>query len=429
MSTWASRKRVELTAKLDGIGAELAIWRDLSRPGAELEKQHTQILRLSRMIEEMTPLVRERIASVAGIADTWTRTENMVLQLHRIWDFFRDKLALRQVDVFREYLDLADEFAWACYQPARERGSGAHNVAPEKVREPPLVFLSGVTTPFAISRGASYEREVGRVRDFRELVQKLPIPVVGVPWFQLRHLPDALVIAHEVGHLVEDDFGLTPTLERLLAETGAGEEIWGGWLGEVFADIYGTLAAGPAFAQALTDFAAVSTVHSAPGYPPVDIRVRIVLRALAETGFPHEAADLLERWAAHAPHIDTVDAELPAVVAALVAGPYPEFDGAALSDVIGFSPLHNATEGGARDLLANLTPEVHDIRALLAAAGRAFALDPHTYTERDTTRRVVKRARDIRHSGPRFTGSTPQVAEHDRTAAGEVFALLDRLCE
>jgi hypothetical protein len=51
--------------------------------------------------------------------------------------------------------------------------------------------------------------------ELQRAVERLPIPPVGVPWFQLRPLPDALVLAHAIGHHVENDFDLTPTLREL----------------------------------------------------------------------------------------------------------------------------------------------------------------------------------------------------------------------
>ena len=91
----------------------------------------------------------------------------------------------------------------------------------------------------------------------RALAQRLPVPVVGVPWFQLYHLPDALVIGHEVGHLVERDTGLTATIQELVerAVTEARMDpgcvaAWRGWAAEAFADVYGTLGrARPSYAR------------------------------------------------------------------------------------------------------------------------------------------------------------------------------------
>lgn len=434
---WAGRKRAELTAKLRGIGAELAYWRAESVPGGELEKHHTQIRRLAAQIESMVPTIQGMIDDEGDILENWTGIERIVLELHGVWDFFRNKFALRQVGVFHGYLALADDFAWACYRPAQTAGVGPHNVGLADVREPPLVFLSGVTAPFAISRGASYAREIATPDHFSGLARRLPVPVVGVPWVQLRHLPDTLVLGHEVGHLVEDDFGLAPRLRELLSEAldeaGAADrlDLWTGWLGEVFADVYGTLAGGPAFAQAFADFAAVSlsSVDSTAGYPPVDIRVRIVVRALVETGFTEQAAGLLARWRAHAPHVPNVDAELPVIVSTLLNSPYPQFGGRTLVSVFSFTGLEDATEAAGDDLLSNMRPEAHNVRVLLAAAGRAFATDPARYAELDVNRRVLAHAKTIREHGPRSARfrDVPEAAitEHDRVVAS---ALLDLMC-
>jgi hypothetical protein len=434
-AAWADRKRAELTAKLRGIGAELADWGELSAPGAELEKHHTQIQRLAAHIESMVPSIQQMIDDEDDILETWAATERVVLELHSVWDFFRNKFALRQASMFHGYLALADDFAWACYRPAQMVGVGPHNVELSEVREPPLVYLAGVTAPFAISRGASYAREVATSGHFSLLVRRLPVPVIGVPWFQLRHLPDTLVLGHEVGHLVEDDFCLTPRLTELLSEAlltaGALDrlDIWSDWLGEVFADIYGTLAGGPAFAQAFADFAAVSlsSVDAAEGYPPVDIRVRIVARALVETGFAEQAADLLARWRAHVPHVSDVDIELPMVVSALINGPFGQFGGRALSAVFSFTGLNDATESAAADLLSNMTPAVHDVRVLLAAAGRAFVTDPARYAELDANRRVMNHASVIRDRGPRSARlDVPEtvIAEHDKARAAELLDIM-----
>ena len=43
----------------------------------------------------------------------------MILDVHRIWEFFRSKLSQRYVDWFRPFLIAADEFVWDCYTPVR----------------------------------------------------------------------------------------------------------------------------------------------------------------------------------------------------------------------------------------------------------------------------------------------------------------------
>ena len=208
-----------------------------------------------------------------------------------------------------------------------------------------------MAAPFAIPRGSSYAHQLSRgvmnSAQLAEAVRCLPIPVVAVPWFQLRHLPDALVLAHEVGHHVEDDFGLTPTLRGLagaaLAKApGEHRQRWDGSLGEVFADVYGALCAGLAFGQALADFAATGP-EAAVGtaeYPPLRIRVRVVAEALGWAGSAGRRDALLARWAedfpAQAPSAH--DEEAAAVVRSLIAGPYPQFGGVPLTGVADAAP-------------------------------------------------------------------------------------------
>ena len=85
-----------------------------------------------------------------------------------------------------------------------------------------MVFLNGGWSPFEMSRGIAYEPEMVDDEEFprqryRAILDDLPFPVIGVPWYQVRHLPDAVLLGHEVGHTVEDDFRLTKRLKSLLA--------------------------------------------------------------------------------------------------------------------------------------------------------------------------------------------------------------------
>ena len=448
MTTWEERKRVELAAKVAGLGQEFAEWRELSEPGGRLEKHCTQVRRVTDELTALLPQLTARVDGGGSLLATWAATERMVLELHRIWEFFRLKLALREVPMFRRYLLLADEFAWCCYEPARAAGAGPHNVPPEQVREPPLVFLSGLdTTPLALPRGASYEHEVAGSRltvdEFRAVVQQLPVPVIGVPWFHLQHLPDVLVLAHEVGHHVEDDFRLTATLHRLLDEAlqDAGVAVqrrprWRGWLGEVFADVYGVLAGGPAFAQALMDFAAtgVAPAGASAHYPPLDVRVRLALTALGHSGFPDQAEVLSAQWGALVPRLGTFDRELAAVAKALVDGPYPEFGAVRLTRVIDFSAHHEAAGTTASELLLALPLSASTIRSLVAGAAQAFADDPACYAEADGTRQVLDRLEDVLTAGPRGVvdvGDEQDAARraYDRSHADDLLALITRTAD
>jgi len=218
MSDWPERKRAELTAKLASVDAELTFWSGQAQLNGRLEKHHTQVERLRADLSPVGTQLRADIAA-ANVATDWTRLERSVLDLHRVWDFFREKLALRFVPLFEDYLLAADEVAWSCYRVAQEAATAVDS---SSVREPPLVCFVPLTTPFSMPRGTSYAADVGGAPLAsplaRRLVERLPVPVVGVPWYQLSHLPDMLILAHEVGHHVENDCALAPTVARLVRE-------------------------------------------------------------------------------------------------------------------------------------------------------------------------------------------------------------------
>ena len=430
------RKRFELEAKLAGLDQEFTAWRDLSEKGQRLAKHHSQIRAVIGSLQVPVEHLRNRITKPGGPVPWWL-AERELLQIHAVWDLFRQKFALRDVAVFRPYLDLADDFTWACYQPAQLLGAGPHNVPLEEVREPPLTFLGPVDAPLAIQRGSSYGTGVraGIMGDaeLQGAVERLPIPLVEVPWFQLRHLPDALVLAHEVGHHVENDFGLTPTLRRLvhaaLTSTPASRERqWQGWLGEVFADIYGALAVGPAFGQTLADFAASGPVATAGTtiYPPVGLRIRCVAEALGQVSSGLKD-DLLARWTADFPDepASSFEQDAALLVRTLITGPYQEFGCVGLTSVIGFSSWSANAEATAAALLKNaeLSRGI-DVRCLLAAAGLAFVRDPKKYQDINATDAVLVHAQQIADKGLRATRKEVRFAARDEAAGKSLLALL-----
>src|SRR5262249_57091983 len=135
-------------------------------------------------------------------------------------------------------------------------------------------------------------------------------------WHPVANLADALVMGHEVGHMVEDDFKLTSTLEeRLGAVLVRGVDqtrhaAWKNWLGEIFADLYGCLAAGPAFVSALMDFLAGAPAPVAAQtrtemdwglYPTAYLRIVFNLARLRPFGFAAASDRLEQNWQASDP--------------------------------------------------------------------------------------------------------------------------------
>lgn len=452
----ADGKLAALRRKLAGLRQELAVWRRESERGERLEKHHTQIRRVARQLDAFAGEVEGRIEALAGdpsalLADGYS-VERMVLDLNRIWEFFRSKLALRYVPAFTGPLAAADDFAWACYRPAQEAAREDH-VPPEELKEPPLVFFNGGWSPFIVPRGWSYEAEAVPGEElatpaFRQALERLPIPVIGIPWYQLEHLPEAVVIGHEVGHSVEDDLRLTGRLEALLE---AGLEArgvpaerrpaWRSWLGEIFADLYGVLATGPAFVGVLMELLATEAGRLRRetrrpdqwgDYPTRALRVHLNLEALARSGLGEESRELAARWRELCPDhaLTAFEADLPPVVAALLEEPLPELSGTPLGKLLSFPrQAQEAARTDAQRLLQRFAPGSSDVRVLVAAARYAFEADPAAYREAQVQGEVLCRLTQVREVGiRRAAGRRPLAPEEldrrDARAGGELFELL-----
>lgn len=435
----AYRKKKEICQKTTALRAELDFWKDRSKnEDAPLKKHHTQIQAIDAHLEQWHQIivlnVKQSLRETgAKFFESIQNAERLMLSEHRIWEYFRVKLAQRNDENFKDYLAVADEFAWACYQLVqRTVYSDPVNAAR---KEPPLVFFNGGTSPFSVSRGKSYEAEAvpGERLSSKDagIINQLPIPVVGVPWTQIKHLPDAVVIGHEVGHIVEDDFQLTERLGELfseaLKEAPKGEErrkAWGDWQGEIFADVYGCLAAGPAFAGALIDFLArdfqsVSTETRQAGdwgdYPTTYLRIKIVLETLTRLGFDHELDDYRTVWetftSSMAPGFTS---DIPFIVDKLLHSKLIKSDGADVEDkslvsIFAFARKEqNQVDKTLENLRLNVGLVSQNVRVLLATARMAFEKGPEEYENRDYGATLLQRCvasiePDIRRDQPRLT--------------------------
>jgi hypothetical protein len=474
----ASRKKQELHAKRLALVGDLAHWRAASgqsapgEPPTPYEKHHTQIARISARLERLLTSLDAGIDALAddAVLTTGQQVEEKLLAAHLVWDFFRSRLAMRGDAFLRTYLQACDEFAWSCYEPARTRfldaqarrkpgdpgepsvpsdaggvggagGAGGEDVSRARTagKEPPLVFLNGGWSPFAVSReqaldldrpafgvagGAVAWLETGA---FHGVVRELPFPMIGVPWYQVRHLPDALVLGHEMGHVLEWDFGLKADMESALARASITDDArraaWSAWRREVFADVVGTLAGGPRFGGALMDFLATDRVkiqqekRSAAAwgmYPMRWLRIELVASALDVTGFAQEAATLRADWqqAYGAPlaQQEFID-DVRIVVSALIAGPYTTLadaagNGARLTDLVSFrkdaagAPFDEAV---VEAIFGQGSLDMANPREFFAAARLLYERDPAAFSQQDYNTRICELVIEHRMPGTRGT--------------------------
>jgi hypothetical protein len=412
MNRLAERKLLELQQKLRALDDEFRRWHEQSEADMPAQKHQSQVLAITVSLNGLRNRIHERVDSLAGspeIVGESVTVQRLILALYRVWEFFRSKLEQRSVSAFRAYLATADELVWQCYDPLRKLAFPDLTLVPGK--EPPLVFLNGGWSPFVAHRKAAFQaedvpRELINDRTVKRILESQPISVIGVPWYQIAHLPEALVLLHETGHIVEADFGLKGQLLGLLEKAlrdskGASrQQLWATWLPEVFADLYGCLAGGPTFADTLVDFlvssrTSIETDRSTErhGYPSAYLRVLLAAAALDELGFKKEAERIKAEWRnlypAHA--MAEFEPDLPPIAATVLSGCTVE--GQKLMDQVAFTSEMQEAAELARDNLSVSEPLAQpDIRILFATARLAYQENPRAYIEEDWGKTILSRA-------------------------------------
>lgn len=188
-------------------------------------------------------------------------------------------------------------------------------------------------------------------------------------------------------------------------------EVWRSWRAEVFADVYGCLAMGPAFAGALMDLLTIAPAiltqeHRRAGtHPTRSVRVQLLLIVLAKTGYAEDAQRLRATWESTYPTSECpadLAPDIEPVVHALLTGPYR---GIPLTQVITLPPTDSVRKiarfagQGARKSLEVYT----DPRYLLAAA-QSLHEEPVPNQSRDAFKLLVDQALRRGHNQFRNAG-------------------------
>lgn len=417
MPTFSERKEIALEQKLAALSAEFDQWLRITGAGQGFEKHHTQVRAITGHLQGLRKRTGALLADAAAektILGEGRNIESLTLGIRRIWEFFRAKLVQRRDPDQRAFLQLADELAWGCYKPALDRFPGAR-------REPPLVFLNGGLSPFALSRDQAFPAEAvpgeplaGRTYD--DILQSLPIPMIGVPWHQTAHLPDLPVVAHETGHAVEHDFALHDTIVKRingeLAKKGRASRAsaWIAWSSEMFADAWGCLTLGPAYASALRDFLIESEttirgeIATADGkYPTATLRM-LLCACLLETTFGAEAAAGRAAWLEQYP-IPEPDrdhgmkeyvGDIPSIAAALSLPDLWSTEAALTLDD------WNAAAVACGEVRAGSIPESASTAArLVAAARRLYDENPRDFAQKKWSELILAQAAALIRPGTR----------------------------
>ena len=256
---------------------------------------------------------------------------------------------------------------------------------------------------------------------------------------------------------------LTPRLQATLEAALQANQIpedrknaWRAWLGEIFADIYGVLAVGPAFVGVLMDFLAndkaviTQDKQSAPywtNYPTDYLRILLNLKVLSHQGFQDESENLKTNWRATYPsHAMTeFEQDIPTIVEGLLNGRYPEFGGVTLPEIISFSGKdHDRSKSDAELILEGYDPQAETVPSLFASVRLAFEKKPEEFgkksedsKKKSVQERILNRISDMRELGVRFGEKNdlqdPEflktLEKHDNEAGKKLFDAIKELME
>ena len=232
-----------------------------------------------------------------------------------------------------------------------------------------------------------------REPEFDEAVRLIPVALIGLPWFQVDHLPDAPLIAHEAGHAVEQDLGLDARVQELIESAVPAERrpAWGAWSTEVFADIYGTLCCGSGFARALMALLADHPREVAGevwgegdwgSYPTRTLRVLLAAAVLARLNVEPADESVAEAWLrtyATRP-LGEYEPDAGLVAAAVLDGPYEALDGQGLTAIVRYTnDDEQIVSRLARRLLSRRAIDAGGVRHIAAAARLAYDRDRDQY--------------------------------------------------
>jgi hypothetical protein len=341
--------RLERKALLDNFET----WGNITTNVGEWQKHFTQVRRIAALLR---PLVAaDEQAAAEDEAAALVRLERQARELRfaqRAWLYFRTKLELRESKERQPLLRCADEFAWSCYRPAWEAAQQAQTIAVNDLKEPPLIYFTADAAPFVQVRAGRYNPEGVRPADaaaFGDLLA-LPIPIIGMPWSHLTQVALTVALAHEVGHAVDEDFGVGAAVDAAIGGLGdvLGERsaAWLAWRRELFADVYGALCVGPAHVIALSDYLLTTedvvkaervNLKELKEYPPRQLRILFNVKLLEAIGLAD--VGVWQAWDELYPvrgmqDFDDYAADVDHVVKALLHTPIPKFGGKSAREVI-----------------------------------------------------------------------------------------------
>ena len=424
-----------LISKLTSLQSTIEYWRSIadnkhSQPSL-FQHNHSQIVRLCDLFHSLADELNQEFSAFDGSSGTAfddARVLNKKLvQGHALWSYFQDKLMVRHSDVLRPYLDAADDFAWSCFEPIlRKRQEVLASQPPSEVsvsiKIPPLIYLGPEISPYVYPRDWALHKRPASVSDglFQEVLRASPFSFISMPYYQTAHLPEAMVLAHEMGHVVELDLGLTNDLDasfERIDDSTIPPERKRGWKRcrlEMFADVFGAVVGGAAFCLSLAQFLADDrdTIlnepfreHNTHEYPTCYLRVLLSLQVLRDTNgkLPLAAQRVEQAWIdqygrEHAQK--EYEKDIPVLVTEFLDSPLPALEGGEKQTIRSLVEMSRDVEKLAAIDAENMIqmgskPESTNPCALFAAATFAFDHSPSDYRRQGIESKVLTRIKEL----------------------------------
>jgi hypothetical protein len=269
-----------------------------------------------------------------------TKVERSLDEIQTTWQLFRTCFEQRVLPHVEPIMPLLDAIAFDCYFPVLDEARRAGLTESSFLKEAPLTFLDIGLDVAPWRRHVQAQSRQGA---------PLPIPLVRVQREDVDNAWNLLAICHEVGHDIYHNLNLEEeTRQKIyltLKSLGVSDQraqLWITWHAELFADLVGTLIAGPAYVDSGMERLAAPPdqmlrIDPHDPHPTPYLRPFLGTFLVREMGFVDEAVHLEEEWVSvygSSPEFQMFFQEIPYVVHTLVHGEYQSLKGRALSGFV-----------------------------------------------------------------------------------------------
>jgi len=309
------------------------------------------------------------------------RAHRWVRGIEKIWDFYFEVFGQRQTR-YAKWLLSCDRIGLNCYQ-ASYLGLAVARPIPAPA---PFSYMATGFSPATFRRGIPLKR-LGK--------QLNPFPLIQLPYHRLVNPWTLGAVVHEVSHNLQNDLGLSRDIPKKVAlsllRAGASREVarvWVRWNREMFADMSGTLLAGPAFTASLMDILArgpeTVVYYSRRGpHPTPYLRMLINTELLRRMGFESESKKYRKAWLRIYPSassgnipsavLKSFPEACPIAVDAMCFQPFRSLGNRSLAKVMNFgSKEQQMIEEASRRLAAGIDPGIIPERFLIGAVRMAL---------------------------------------------------------